>query len=182
MPTGAEYQVRIEEFSWEELQTLWMAIEQRDTTEWEAGKAFEYLILRAFQLDGAEVRWPYSVQLFGEEIEQIDGAVYCAGLSCLVESKDLAENVAIAPVAKLRNQLLRRPVGTVGLMFSRTGFTDPARVLAHFALPQAILLWSGEEIAYALRQKTICELLVLKYRVCVESGLPDYDVRERDIP
>jgi hypothetical protein len=182
MSTAAVYQARIEELGWEELQTLWTAIEQRDTPEWESGKAFEYLVIRAFQLDGAHVRWPYPVQLFGEEVEQIDGAVYCAGLACLVESKDLMDNVAIGPIAKLRNQLLRRPAGTVGLMFSRTGFTDPARFLAHFALPQAILLWSGEEIAYALRQKNICELLTLKYHVCVEHGLPDYDVRERDIP
>ena len=42
--------------------------------------------------------------------------------------------------------------------------------------------WNGEEIKYALKQEAICELLVLKYRVCVEDGLPDYDVRERDIP
>lgn len=165
MPTVA-YQTRIESLGWADLEILWTAIEQRDTPEWEAGKAFEYLVLRSFQLDGAHVKWPYPVQLFGEQVEQIDGAVYWDGLACLVESKDLGENVAIAPIAKLRNQLLRRPAGTIGLMFSRTGFTDPARFLAHFALPQAILLWSGEEIAYALKRQSICELLVLKYRVC----------------
>jgi len=72
---------------------------------------------------------------------------------------------------------LRRPAGTIGLMISSTGFTEPARLLAHFALPQAILMWSGEEIAYALQQTNVCELLALKYRACVEDGLPDYDVR-----
>ena len=30
---------------------------------WEAGKLFEYVVLRAFQIEGAIVRWPYSVQL-----------------------------------------------------------------------------------------------------------------------
>jgi restriction endonuclease len=167
---------------WRDLRALWNAIERRDTPQWEAGKAFEHLILRAFQLDGAQVRWPYPVQLFGEEVEEIDGAIYSLGLSCLVESKDWMENVAVGPIAKLRNQLLRRPSGTVGLMFSRTGFTDPARFLAHFALPQAILLWSGAEIEYALERTRICEFLALKHRVCVEHGLPDYDIRERDIP
>jgi hypothetical protein len=142
------------------------------------------LVLRAFELDGAEVKYSYSVKLFGEEVEQVDGVVYCTGLSCLFESKDFADktNVDIVPIAKLRNQLLRRPTSTIGLVFSRTGFTDPARHLSYFSLPQTILLWSGEEIQYALEQESICELLVLKYRVCVEDGLPDYDVRERDIP
>lgn len=91
-------------------------------------------------------------------------------------------NVDIAPIAKLRNQLLRRPASTIGLLFSRTGFTEPSRHLSYFSLPQTILLWSGEEIQYALERESICELLVLKYRVCVEDGLPAYDIRERDIP
>lgn len=179
MPSEAEYKDRISVLDWKGLRALWRAIEQRDTPDWEPGKAFEYLVLRAFELDGAQVRWPYSVQLFGEDVEQIDGAVYCAGLSCLIESKDLVDRVAIGPIAKMRNQLLRRPAGTVGLMFSRMGFTEPARFLAHFALPQAILLWSGEEIEYVLRQKNGCDLLLVKYRACVEDGLPDYDIRER---
>jgi hypothetical protein len=172
----------IEALQWDGLRALWENIEKRDTPQWEPGKAFEFLVLRAFQLDGAEIKWPYRVQLFGEEVEQIDGMIYCTGLSCLVESKDLTDNVAIGPIAKLRNQLLRRPAGAIGLVFSRTGFTDPARLLAHFSLPQTILLWNGEEVRYALNNGTICELLLLKYRVCVEHGLPDYDVRERDIP
>jgi hypothetical protein len=184
LATAAEYENRIGVLQWDGLRALWENIEQRNTPQWDAGKAFEYLILRAFQLDGAQVRWPYRVQLFGEEVEQIDGAIYCAGISCLVESKDFADktNVDVAPIAKLRNQLLRRPAGTVGLVFSRTGFTDPARHLSYFSLPQTILLWNGEEIKYALDNEIICELLTLKYRVCVEDGLPDYDVRERDIP
>src|SRR5947209_18388617 len=106
MPTSSEYQARIGAHGWGELQTLWNAIERRDTPGWETGKALEYLVIRAFELDGAQVRWPYAVQLFGEDVEEIDGVVYYAGLSCLAECKDLSENVAIGPIAKLRNQLL----------------------------------------------------------------------------
>src|SRR5436309_10604159 len=113
MPTATEYEAKIQGMRWPGLRKLWLAIEAQETPEWEPGKAFEYLVLRAFQLDGAQVRWPYLVHLFGEDVEEIDGAVYCAGLSCLVESKDLAGNVAVGPIAKLRNQLLRRPAGTV---------------------------------------------------------------------
>jgi Restriction endonuclease len=184
LAAAAQYEAMIQSLQWQDLRSLWTKIEQRNTPGWDAGRAFEYLVLRAFELDGAEVKYSYSVKLFGEEVEQVDGVVYCAGLSCLVESKDFADktNVDIVPIAKLRNQLLRRPTSTIGLVFSRTGFTDPARHLSYFSLPQTILLWSGEEIQYALEQESICELLVLKYRVCVEDGLPDYDVRERDIP
>lgn len=184
LTAATQYEVMIQSLQWDGLRSLWQGIEQRNTQGWDSGKAFEYLVLRAFQLDGAEVRYSYSVKLFGEEIEQVDGVVYYSGLACLIESKDFADkvNVDITPIAKLRNQLLRRPASTLGLVFSRTGFTDPARHLSYFSLPQTILLWSGEEIKYALEQEKICELLILKYRVCVEDGLPDYDVRERDIP
>jgi Restriction endonuclease len=183
LTAAAKYEAIIQSLQWKDLRSLWENIGNRNTPGWDSGKAFEYLVLRAFQLDGAEVRYSYSVKLFGEEVEQVDGVVYCSGLSCLVESKDFADqNVDITPIAKLRNQLLRRPANTLGIVFSRTGFTDPARYLSYFSSPQTILLWSGEEIQYALEQESICELLVLKYRVCVENGLPDYNVRERDIP
>lgn len=177
MATAAKYEGIIKSLLWDGLRSLWNDIEERHTPDWESGKAFEYLVLRAFQLDGAEVKFPYSVRLFDEEVEQIDGAIHCLGISCLVESKDFTEKkVDIAPIAKLRNQLLRRPAATIGLVFSRTGFTPPALALSHFSLPQAILLWNGEEIKYALDNEKICELLVLKYRMCIEHGLPDYNI------
>ena len=180
-PQDCERMIR--SLGWDGLRALWDNIENRSTPGWDPGQAFEYLVIRAFQLDGARVRWPYSVLLFDEEVEQIDGAVHCLGLSCLVESKDFADGtkVNIAPIAKPRNQLLRRPAGVVGLVFSRTGFTPPARNLSCFSSPQAILLWDGSEIKYALDNETICELLILKYRAYVEDGLPDYNVIERDI-
>ena len=184
MTSAKEYEEMITSLNWDGLRNLWEQIESRDTPLWDAGKAFEYLVLRAFQLDGAKVRYPYSVRLFEQEVEQIDGVIHCSGLSCLVESKDYKDkvNVDIAPISKLRNQLLRRPASTIGLVLSRTGFTDSARYLSYFCSPQAILLWSGKEIKYALEKEFVCELLVAKYRVCVEDGLTDYDVTEREIP
>ncbi|MEB3311885.1 MAG: restriction endonuclease [Snowella sp.] len=181
MTAAAYYENEIKLLQWDGLRSLWKDIEARHTPGWDSGKAFEYLILRAFELDGAEVKWPYRVKLFGEEVEQIDGVIYSAGLSCLVESKDFADkNVDIAPIAKLRNQLLRRPASTIGVVFSRKGFTNPAIRLSYFFFPQTILLWNGIEIKYALDNEKICELLTLKYRACVEYGLPDYDVRVGD--
>src|SRR5438132_10079733 len=109
MPTPEEYEAKIKKVGWPGLQKLWNAVKARDTPGWDKGQAFEYLILRAFELDKGKVRWPYPVEIFGEEVEQIDGSVCVEGLYCLVESKDETAHVAIAPIAKLRNQLLRRP-------------------------------------------------------------------------
>lgn len=161
---------------WTDLSDLWEGISARDTPDWEPGKAFEYLVLRAFELDGAEVRYPYTALLFGEEVEQIDGAVYWRGLSCLVESKDTTLPVDFAPIAKLRTQLQRRPAVTLGIIFSRNGFTEPALSLAQFLSPQSILLWRGDEIEYALSRRSLGQSLLKKYRVCVEEGLPDYNL------
>jgi hypothetical protein len=177
MPTREEYESMIQPFGWAELRALWDRIKVRDTPGWGGGKAFEYLVLRAFQLNGAEVRWPYGVSLYGQReiVEEIDGSVRIGGLYSLVESKDEDGNVAIAPIAKLRNQLLRRPAGTFGMVFSSLGFTDPAVQLAHFALPQAILLWTGRQVEYALNHENICKLCEMKYRMCVDYGVLDFE-------
>jgi hypothetical protein len=183
MPTSEEYEAMIQPLGWEELGTLWERIKIRDTPGWGGGKAFEYLVLRAFQLNNAVVRWPYGVSLYGqtEIVEEIDGSVRVGGLYSLVESKDEDGNIAIAPIAKLRNQLLRRPAGTFGMVFSSHGFTDPAIQLAHFALPQSILLWTGDEVEYALNHQNICVLCEVKYRMCVDYGMLDFDVTTGEI-
>src|SRR5438105_12040835 len=129
-----------------------------------------------FHLDKALVRWPYGVPLGDLEVEQIDGSVRIGNLYALVESKDEDRAVAVAPIAKLRNQLLRRPAGTIGFVFSSSGFTDPAIQLAHFALPQAILLWSGDEVEMALKQRKICQYAEQKFRICVDLGMPDFNI------
>jgi hypothetical protein len=116
------------------------------------------------------------VTIQGEIVEQIDGVVYTKSLACLIECKDTTKEVNIGPIAKLRNQLLRRPATAIGSVFSRTGFTEPTVTLTGFVAPQTILLWGGEEIEYSLKNKRICEFLVKKYRVCVQKCIPNYDV------
>lgn len=178
MATREEYEAMIQLLDWPGLLELWEGIKNRETPGWSPGKAFEYLVLRAFDLDGAAVRWPYGVSLprQSEIVEEIDGSVRVGGLYSLVESKDEDGNIAIAPIAKLRNQLLRRPAGTFGMVFSSHGFTEPAIQLAHFALPQSILLWTGKEVEYALISRSICKLCEMKYRMCVDFGTLDFDV------
>ncbi len=184
MPTDVEYKSRISSYNWDDLMKLWLEIMSGNTPEWDAGKALEYLVLRAFQLDGADVIWPYTVVLEEEEteqIEQIDGVVYIDSLACLVECKDTGNKVNVEPIAKLRNQLLRRPGATIGSIFSRTGFTKPAMILSRFIAPQTILLWSGKEIGYSLQHKCISRAILKKYRHCIENAIPDYDITSERI-
>jgi hypothetical protein len=178
MPTKEEYETRVQAMGWPELRALWKQIEIRDTPNWAPGKAFEYLVLRAFHLDGADVRWPYDVSLHGrnEIIEEIDGSARIGGLYSLIESKDEDGNIGIAPIAKLRNQLLRRPAGTFGMVFSSHSYTEAALQLTQFALPQAILLWTGDQVEFALKNERICDLCEQKFRACVDRGMVDFDV------
>jgi len=184
MPSADEYRRRIQQCGWTELETLWEGIKNGTTSDshWAAGKALEYVVVRAFESDTAEVRWPYSVREQGQEIEQIDDVVYTEGLACLLECKDYDDAVTIEPVAKLRNQLLRRPASTIGVIVSRNGFTEPAVILARYVTPQAIILWDGDDLDRAINRKSIRTYLVRKYRYLVEYSLPNYSIAVEDIP
>jgi hypothetical protein len=176
MPTEADYRQRIADYDTPELLALWEQILAGDTPGWEPGKALEYLVVRAFELEEAVVTYPFAVQLEGTVVEQIDGAVFSDGLSCLVECKDQMSNISVEPVAKLRNQLLRRPTGAIGLVFSTTDFTPAALILAQYSANQAILLWDGQDVEYALQHRQMRVGLFSKYRYCLERGLPNYSL------
>jgi len=175
--TDEEYRQAIQLLNWKGLKQLWQVIQQKLAPPgWAAGKPFEYAVLRAFELDGATVRYPFTVTIDGQTVEQVDGAVHIGALSCLVESKDLSLPVNFEPVAKLRSQLLRRPAATIGCIFTTSSFTAPALTLAKFLAPQTILLWEAAHLDYALRHERIADLLVRKYQWCIETGEPDFDV------
>lgn len=186
MPNVDEYRDRILTYDRVDLITLWNDIREESTVpEWPPGKALEYLFLRAFQMESADVEWPYEVTLGAQgdkALEQIDGAVYAGGLACLVECKDTKDRINVEPIAKLRNQLLRRPGSAIGIVVSRSGFTDPAVTLAQFCAPQTILLWDGEDLQLALREVRIVETLVKKHRHCIERALPVYKIPVEDLP
>ncbi len=183
MPTNAEYENSIAQYNWDDLLNLWELIKKREEmVGWEPGKAFEYLILRAFQLEGAKVRWPFEVDVGEEVVEQIDGVIYVDGRSFLIECKDQSQNVNFEPIAKLQSQLTRRPASVIGVIFTSLAFTDPAITLASFISPQTILLWSGAEVDYALQHDYMRQGLIEKYRYAVEYGLPDYNIKVEDIP
>lgn len=174
------YTSRIRRMGWARLRAFHARLVAGQVEGWEPGKAFEYLILRAFELEGAGVTWPYVIRLplseTGGETEQIDGAVYVDGLACIVEAKDTADPADISPIAKLRNQLLRRPSSSIGLIFSRGGFSSAALTLVKFVAPQTILLWDGKEVAHALKHRSFRKGLHKKYRLSVEQGLGQHDL------
>ncbi|WP_088254542.1 restriction endonuclease [Fimbriiglobus ruber] len=176
MPTQEDYEKRIRAMKWPQLRKLWKQIRARDTPDWDSGKAFEYLVLRMFELDGARVRWPYLVKIGSEITEEIDGSVKMGSLYSLIESKDERDDIAIVPIAKLRNQLLRRPSGTIGMVFSASGFTPAAILLTQFVANPPILLWTGREIEYALNNRKIVVFCESKYRIFVDTGMPEFDI------
>lgn len=177
MATESEYQKRVEHYGWAELSNLWQSIQQNNTPDWADGKALEYLILRAFELEKAEVRYPYSVPMktvstkeSEKDLEQIDGVVYVKGIACLIECKDYKDRINFEPIAKLRSQLMRRPSATIASIFGVNGFTDPAMMLLNFIYPQTILAWEADEIEYCLQHKSFSKGLIEKYRKAVEEG------------
>jgi hypothetical protein len=129
-----------------------------------------------------EVRWPFGVELDSQLVEQIDGVIYTANIACMAESKDWSIPIPIDPIAKLRNQLLRRPGGIVGSVFTTSpdGFSSAASTLARFIAPQTILLWKRQDIEFALTKKLMIEGLIRKYRHAVEQGLPDLLLEESE--
>jgi hypothetical protein len=100
----------------------------------------------------------------------------------IVESKHTEKAIAIAPLAKMRNQLLRRHSGAIGLVFSFSGFTNAAVILARYIALQAILLWTGLEIEQALDDNKILEHLEYKYHTCVETDIPDASIQKLGAP
>lgn len=172
---------------------FWAKIENNETPEFKDGKALEYFVLQAFKVEGAEVTWPYDIRLSevdddGTEStgEQIDGAIFVDGIHVLVESKHEKKTakqtgrVDIEPIAKLRNQLLRRPALTVGVIFSMNGFTPAAKTLTRYIAPQTILLWDGNDIREALHNEHLGLRggLRKKLRWAVERGLPDLPLKD----
>lgn len=158
----------------------WALIKKRkEVSGWAPGKAFEYLVIRAFALEGMDVRWPFEVtypQRWGT-MEQMDGVVYVDKRPFLVESKDMSEPIAIEAIAKLRFRLERRPPGTMALLFSVGGFSTATEVFAQFASPLNVLLWTGSDMDAALRSATVVAGLRQKLAYAIEYGLPLFPLK-----
>ena len=67
------------------------------------------------------------------------------------------------------------------MVFSRSGYTDAALLLAGYLGGQTILLWHPGEITLALTKEKIVPLLEAKYRACVEKGIHDADTESMGV-
>jgi hypothetical protein len=165
-----EYKKRAQGLSWEALRSLWQQIQDGKTPEWDPGRAFEHLVVRGFELSGLRVEYAYDVPPEGRIIEQIDGIVFLRDTPFLIECKD-RDSVDFVAVAKMRNQLLRRPPVTMGCVFITGDFTEPARILAGFAIPHQITLWAGDDVRTALDAEDFKTALEKKYNDLCMYGL-----------
>ena len=173
--SAAASQSRIQNMGRKDLLALWERIKARNVpAEWQPGKAFEYLVCRAFDLEHVDVTWPYTVtypQKLGP-VEQMDGAVRLDGVTFLLESKDQDEAASIEAIAKLRFRLERRPPGTMAVLFSVSNVTRVTEFFAQFASPLNVLLWNFSDLDFALRRAKMAVGLREKMRYAGENGLP----------
>ncbi|WNG14840.1 restriction endonuclease [Cystobacter fuscus] len=156
--------------------------EEHSLSGWPDGRAFEHLILRAFELEGAKVTWPFTVRRKGMNLEQIDGAVRENGSFFLLEMKDYNKTVNFQPIARLRASLARRPSQAMGAVFSIRGFTEEAKVLAQYSTPVNILLWDEDDIEHGLTRGAMRSGLQKKFRHALEHGFSDYNLTMEGIP
>ena len=175
MGVEEEYARRVQGMGQAELLAFWGRVKQRERIEgWAPGRAFEFLLLRAFQLEGARVVWPYASPL-----EQIDGGIYVDGLACLVEAKDHAEPIGFDAIARLALRMQRRPPPAVGMLFSTSGFTWPAlkAVAAHPI--RNVVLWNDTDISLSLNHG-MRSALRRKWRAAVEAGVLNQPLHKED--
>ncbi len=168
-----EYIKRAEKMKWKALSSLWGQIKAGSTPGWDNGKALEHLVVRAFRLGNLDAEYPYHVPLRGRILEQIDGFVFMESLCFLLECKD-EDATDIEAISKLRIQLLRRPESTLGCVFTRHHFTEPALTLTDISVPHRILLWSEFDIEESLKKESFADTLRAKYRNLCMYGLEDH--------
>ena len=160
---------------------MWKVLYTRDNLPgWPPGRALEYLVLRAFQLEGAEVTWPYDVRRNGLLLEQVDGAVHCDGISCLIETKAHSEPIEFLAISRMKARLLRRPRTVIGAVFGTGDFSPAAILLTENLPPPDVLLWQGRELAWALGRQAMREGLRRKMRYAVEQGFADFNLARQE--
>lgn len=170
---------RAERLTWVDLEQLWQEIQDERPNDWRPGSAFEHLIVRGFALSGLRVEYAYDVPFSGRPLEQIDGMVYLGEIPFLVECKD-RDAIDIEAIAKMRNQLARRPHSTMGCVFVSGRFTEPAIILTDFAAPHRITLWDQIDVTDAIRTRNFALILERKYHELCMLGLTDHSPYYRE--
>jgi len=176
---------KIKTLDWYGIRELWeVVVEPRKRNaspdeDWrDPYTTFEYVILRAFELEGARVTYPFFVYPLGDRtvLHEIDGSVFTkTGKSVLCEFKSWADPIQFDPIAKLRSQLLQRPKKGIACFFSMSGFTTPAIRSTTLIATEGVLLWKKNEIEHALYNRCFLEFLEEKHEKLFTLLLPDYE-------
>lgn len=163
----------IRSYNWPKLKKLWSQIRLGNTPGWARGKALEYLLVRAFDLEGAEVVYPYNNSVSTAQ-EQFDGYVFVKelGAGFLIECKDWKDKVSFDELAKLHGRLTYRMPSAYGIFLSKTGFTPSAVELMFMMHPHNILLWSFDEIDECFKNHKFMKALKYKFQYAMITADP----------
>jgi len=150
-----------------------------------SGWVFERWVLEAFRLDGVQGyhRFASPMTTSGRTREEIDGLVYDGWQGFLIEAKNEGNRVGIDPIFRLHLMAEQRPIGTMGLMFSMSGFTDPAIELAERLRPIRILLFDRNDLDWAITPEGgMLAMVRRKWTLALRSGRPHIAVTESTPP
>lgn len=164
---------RIQTYNWAKLERLWNKIRDSKKTGWADGKALEYMFVRAFDLEGAEVVYPYNNQVLKAQ-EQIDGYVYVRdlGTGFIIECKDWSENVSFDEMAKLHGRLIYRMASTYGIFLSKTGYTPSAVELMYVMQPHNVIMWNSEDVDECFKKHKFLKALKYKFQYAMVTTDP----------
>lgn len=152
----------------------------------DAGILFQRWVCEAFRLSGAGepglvVQHAFTVPTNdgGRTQEEIDGLVVVGWQPFLIQCKLEQQPTAFDAIARFHLQVERRPLGTLGLFFSRD-YSDAALELASELRPMRVLLFRAIEIAKALEYAlngggdfSMMKLVRAKWLNAVKSAKPD---------
>ena len=164
---------RVQGYDWIQLERFWQKIKNKTAPKWSKGKALEYMLIRAFDLEGAEVLYPYNNEVLKAQ-EQFDGFVFVKelGVGFLIECKDWNDKVAFDELAKLHGRLSYRMNTACGLFLSRSGYTPSAIEMMYMVHPHNIILWEFSDIDECFKNRTFLKALKYKYQYAMVTADP----------
>ena len=170
---------------WDDLRTIWEGLlpnpdlpasfRLQNLSPQQRGWVFERWVMEAFRLSGVatEHRYLNPMAVAGTALEEIDGLVFDGWQAFLIETRYERQRVNIDPIFRLHVMAEQRPVGTLGLVFSVSGFTSPALELSERLRPIRVLLFDAEDIRSALLVGvSMMDMVRGRWVRAVQSGRP----------
>lgn len=164
-----EYEREVSRLDWAGILKEWRAKQEGhiNAIKWAPGKALEYLVLRAFDLernrrsDVQDVKYPFHKNTEGKQEQQIDGYIRTLRCCFLEECKDKKYKTKESDLSQLYTRVSCRPDTVVGLFFSMGGYTPSA--IKSNENQCHIILWDREDIEYCF--DNMCFVDCLNYKL-----------------